>query len=220
MYGVEMQRKNYDNHQKRVRYVGANIDTYITEKGIEYQNLWNVHMVYISEFDVFHGKKTIYHISRTIDELQKKAYNGFDEIYVNTKIHDGSLLAELMEIFKSSKVPNHPKFPRISNAIRYYKEGKGREEMCKIMEEFAKEQQALGRESGREEMREEMQVKMRRYGKKQRHTGRRQGRNEGRREGREELVSVITLLRSGKDKEEIRHMGYDEATINDAIMVL
>ena len=96
--------------------------------------------------------------------------------------------------------------------------------MCKIMEEFAKEQQALGRESGREEMREEMQVKMRRYGKKQRHTGRRQGRNEGRREGRregrEELVSVITLLRSGKDKEEIRHMGYDEATINDAIMVL
>ena len=146
MYGVEMQRKNYDNHQKRVRYVGANIDTYITEKGIE--------------------------------------------------------------------------FPRISNAIRYYKEGKGREEMCKIMEEFAKEQQALGRESGREEMREEMQVKMRRYGKKQRHTGRRQGRTEGRRDGREEVVSVITLLRSGKDKEEIRHMGYDEATINDAIMVL
>ena len=42
--------------------------------------------------------------------------------------------------------------------------------MCKIMEEFAKEQQALGleagRKEGREEMREEMQVKMRRYGKK------------------------------------------------------
>jgi hypothetical protein len=88
----------------------------------------------------------------------------------------------------------------------------GREEMCKIMEEYAKEQQALGIEAGRKEMREEMQVRMRRYGKKQRHTGRKQGRRD--------LVSVINLLKSGKDKEEIRHLGYDEATINDAIMVL
>ena len=93
MYGVEMQRSNCDNYQKRVRYIGSNIDTYITEKGIKYKDLWRVIIIYISEFDVFHGKKTIYHISRTIDELQKKAYNGFDEIYVNTKIHDGSLLA-------------------------------------------------------------------------------------------------------------------------------
>lgn len=32
-YNVEIQKDNHDNHQRRVRYNGANVDTYVMEKG-------------------------------------------------------------------------------------------------------------------------------------------------------------------------------------------
>jgi predicted transposase/invertase (TIGR01784 family) len=189
MYGVEMQRKNYDNHQKRVRYTGANIDTYITEKGVQYKDLWKVYIIYISEFDIFHGRKTVYHVKRVVEELGKKVHNDYDEIYVNTKVNDGSRIAELMQIFTSSEVPSNSNFPKICNTIREYKEGKRREEMCTIVEE---------------------------YGKKQRDAGVKSGKTLG----RKELMTVVLLLKKGSSKEQIKDMGYDDSTIEDAYLLL
>lgn len=205
VYGVEVQRKNHDNHQKRVRYGASNIDTYITEKGVLYKNLWKVYMIYISEFDMFRGKRSIYHVNRVVEELEKKVCNGYDEIYVNTKIDDGSEIAELMKIFRSSQVPNNPKFPKICRTIREYKEGERREEMCTIVEEYGKKQRDAGLKSGKA------------LGRK---TGHKAGRKVGRKEGRKDLVNVVLLLRNGTSKEQVKHMGYDDSTIEDAFLLL
>ena len=205
MYGVEVQRKNQDNHQKRVRYGGSNIDTYITEKGILYKNLWKVYMIYISEFDMFRGKKTIYHVNRVVEELEKKVYNGYDEIYVNTKINDGSEIAELMKIFRSAEVPDNPKFPKICRTIREYKKGKGREEMCVELEVFAEKQRKVGKNVGF---------------KNGKRTGIKIGRASGEKIGREKLRNAVLLLKKGKDGEQLKRMGYDESTIKDAYLLL
>lgn len=81
-YNIEIQRFDNDNHQKRVRYNGSNIDTYITEKGIPYTKLPDVYVIYISEFDVFKKQKAIYHIDRIIRETHDIVDNGYTEIYI------------------------------------------------------------------------------------------------------------------------------------------
>ena len=60
-------------------------------------------------------------------------------IYVNAEVDDGSDLAEYMKIFKSETVCSNIKFPRICDLTDYYKNGKGRAEMCNVVEEYAKE---------------------------------------------------------------------------------
>lgn len=138
-YNVEVQRADNDNHQKRVRYNGSNIDTYITEKGIDYKDLPDVCVIYISEFDVFKKGKTIYRVRRTIEETGDVVDNGFYEVYVNAKVDDKSDIAELMKILKSSEIPNNKKFPNICRAIKNFKEEKRRDIMCKLVDDYAKE---------------------------------------------------------------------------------
>ena len=65
--------------------------------------------------------------------------NGYSEIYVNTEIDDGTDLAEYMQILKSSAICDNDKFPKICSLTDYYKNGKGRETMCKVVEEYAKD---------------------------------------------------------------------------------
>ncbi len=79
----------------------------------------------------------MYHVDRILRETKEVVNNGFYEIYVNTQIDDGSNVAELMKIFKSTEVPENSKFPRICSGIKNLKIGKGRDSMCAIVEEYA-----------------------------------------------------------------------------------
>ena len=65
---VEVQKANDTDHQKRVRYNMACMDTLSTEKGTHYHQLPDIYVVYISSFDMFQQQKTIYHIHRAITE--------------------------------------------------------------------------------------------------------------------------------------------------------
>ena len=58
---VEVQRSDSDNHFKRVRYNAACITANVTDPGERFEQVKDLIVVYISEFDVFHGKVTIYH---------------------------------------------------------------------------------------------------------------------------------------------------------------
>lgn len=138
-YNIEIQKSDNDDHQKRVRYNGSNVDTYISEKGTKFSELPDVYVIYISTFDVFKQKKTVYHIDRTIRECGIIVENGFHEIYVNCEVDDKSDLAELMKLYKSSEINENNKFPVTCETIRNFKEGKGREDMCEIVERYARE---------------------------------------------------------------------------------
>lgn len=138
-FNVEVQKADDDNHQKRIRFNQSNIDTTFVEKGISYDKLPDIYLVFISKFDVFNEGHTIYHINRVIEETGTIVENGTHEIYVNTAVDDKSDIAELMQYFKKS-IGEHENFQKLCNRVKYYKESqKGVDEMCQLVEDYAKE---------------------------------------------------------------------------------
>lgn len=139
IFGVEVQKSDNDNHQKRVRYNMANLDTAESEKGIRFDELKDVYEVYISKFDVFGRNKTIYHIDRIIRETHEVVNNGTHEIYVNTKVDDGTEIAEYMQMLRQTVLPDNPKFPRLCEAFKNIKTGMGDGVMCDLVQAYAEE---------------------------------------------------------------------------------
>ena len=135
----EVQKEDDDDHQRRVRFNRSNIDTIFVEKGLDYKELPDVYIIFISKFDTFHENRTIYHIERMIKETGSIVENGTHEIYVNTAVDDKSDIAELMQYFKKS-VGQHPKFPKTCSRVDYFKKTKeGASIMCKLVEDYATE---------------------------------------------------------------------------------
>jgi len=136
-YAVEMQKGDYDDHQKRVRYIGSNVDTRITEKGIEFKDIPDVYVIYLTKFDAFGKKKTVYHIDRTIQEAGDVVDNGFHEIYINAEIDDGSETAKLMQYIKHAEGENEA-FKKLSARVHYLRE-EGTHTMCDAVEAYVRE---------------------------------------------------------------------------------
>lgn len=139
LYSVEMEKSSRDDHQRRMRYNSSNIDTMFTEKGTDFRDIPNLCMVYLSKADFLHGGKCLYHIDRKVRENGHVAENGVQEIYVNTRVDDGSEAAQLMQYMKDTRGENL-KFPRLSARVQYLKEDqKGVEQMCEAVEKYAQE---------------------------------------------------------------------------------
>jgi predicted transposase/invertase (TIGR01784 family) len=145
---IEVQKSDDDDHQRRVRYNGAILTTNITDPGIKFEKVPDVCVVFISKFDIFEGDLPLYHIDRVVRETQRVVDNGFTEIYVNTKVKDGSEVSELMEVFVDDQAYNE-KFPKTSDGKHRYKETeKGLNIMCEIMEKIANEERMEGIKEG------------------------------------------------------------------------
>jgi hypothetical protein len=146
---IEVQKANDDDHQRRVRYNGAILTTNITDPGIRFEKVPDVCVVFISKFDIFEGNLPLYHVDRVVRETRKVVDNGFEEIYVNTKIKDDSEVSELMKVFVEDDVYND-KFPKTSDGKHRYKETEGGlNAMCEIMEKIAQEERLEGRTEGK-----------------------------------------------------------------------
>ena len=93
---------------------------------------------YISEFDIFKGGKTVYHVDKVVRETGKVLKDGLDEMYVNTVIDDGTEIAALMGCFHQEMVTD-PRFPEIGKRVHYLKEDKkGVGIMCQALEKNPK----------------------------------------------------------------------------------
>lgn len=137
---IEVQKSNDDNHVKRVRYNASCITANITDPGTKFEKVPDVIVIFISKFDMFRAGKTIYHIDRTIRETGELNDNGLCEIYVNARIDDGTDISELMKIFSEQDAYDFQKFPKTSERKHYFLRSEGgKKEMCKIVEDFAKE---------------------------------------------------------------------------------
>ena len=139
IFGVEVQKQDNDNHQKRVRYNMASIDTVESEKGVKFDELKDIYEIYLSRFDVFGRNRTVYHIDRVIRETQDIVDNGTHEIYVNAKVNDGTEIAEYMQMLKQSALQDNPKFPRYCEAFKNIKIGMGDGVMCDLVQAYAEE---------------------------------------------------------------------------------
>lgn len=77
---IEVQRSNNDNHLKRVRYNAASIAVVDSQRGDKFRELEDLYVVYISEFDVFHGGYTKYYVDSVVRETGKKVKDGLDAV--------------------------------------------------------------------------------------------------------------------------------------------
>lgn len=139
---IEVQKADDDNHQKRVRFNQSNIDTLFAEKGIKYEELPDIYMVFISKFDIFDKGRTIYHIDRVIRETGDVVENGIYELYVNLAVSDGTEIAELMQYFKTS-VGTNEKFEKLCSRVDYFKhEREGVKVMATLFEQYVAKERA------------------------------------------------------------------------------
>ena len=174
---VEVQRSDSDDHFRRVRYHAACITANVVNPGEQFEQVDDLVVVYISEFDPFNEGRTVYHVRNMVEETGRAVLDGLWEIYVNTKYNDGSEIAELMQCLLEPVVTN-PKFPALAQELQAEKGNvKGDESMCKLVEESA-------------------QKRAKEYGEQQKAEGLIEGRKEGIKEGKtagtlETLVSLV-----------------------------
>ena len=74
--GIEVEKSDRDDHQRRVRYNGALITTNVTDPGTRFRDVPDVIFIYIMRTDPFGGNRAVYHVSRVVEELNKTVYNG------------------------------------------------------------------------------------------------------------------------------------------------
>ena len=137
VYNVEVQKEDECNHERRMRYNQAAVDWTFMEKGTKFDNLPELYMIFISEFDPFKHGKSSYSLSLTIDGINAKCNDGVHRLYFNTAVNDGTDLSALLQYIADSKADN-TKFGALSEAVKHHKEiNKGVDSMCKAFEEYA-----------------------------------------------------------------------------------
>ena len=157
IYDIEVQNDTKGADVKRARYNSRVIDVNSLEKGETPADLPESYVIFITKTDVLNGGCQIYHIKRSVEELERDFNDGQHIIYVNAAYEDDTTpLGRLMHDFRC-KAASDMYYSELAERVRHLKETKeGVRDMCKIMEDLRRE----GREEGREEVREENAVQM------------------------------------------------------------
>ena len=183
LVGVEIQMYSEKAPFKRVRYYLSSVDMNLLEKGVDYSQLPNVTLVYITKRDIIGAGRGFYQVGRHVlrskegGQADKKVENGVEELYYNLRHPTGDKRKdELLRYFKNSD-PDYETdtFPHIVERVRYFKKKtEGVKIMCEIANKLKNEGIKIGLEKGREE-------------------GIRKGIAQGRKKGREEGLAMAIL---------------------------
>lgn len=139
MCNVEVQRADEDDHFRRVRYHASVITAKESYPGARFEKICNVHVVYISEFDIIGKGRTSYHVDSVIRETGTLVDDGLHRIFVNTVNDDGTDTSELMSCFTKTMVDN-PKFPVFTRRMHELKEEEGGlDAVCEVMQKYIRE---------------------------------------------------------------------------------
>ena len=139
---IDVQRSAGNDAIRRTRFHEGIITINTTPKGSAYKDVPNVVVIYISEYDAIGSKKLITKVCRMYknEDEYVKDEDGQLIIYINATVRDGSMLSEMMEIFLSDQEVHNSHFPKLCEAINYYKsDKKGYGEMCAIVDKLIEE---------------------------------------------------------------------------------
>ena len=151
LVNLEIQRKDTIDHARRTRFYAAMIDSECLGKGKEYYQMPDVHIIYISETDLWSAGKTLYKVEKKFQETEISYDDGIYVTYVNAEVDDGSDVAKLMEYFKTAD-PEDMSQGDLSARIRFLKcEEGGYSEMCEVSERIYKEGMIEGKKEGKKE---------------------------------------------------------------------
>ena len=135
LYDIEIENDQKRATPKRGRFNISLMDADTLDKSEPWDKLPETYMIFITRDDVLGGNKPIYHIDRTIKELDHKLFD--DEahiIYVPSKMQDDTELGRLMHDF-NCKDPSDMYNKTLAERTGYFKNNEeGVSAMCAIME--------------------------------------------------------------------------------------
>ena len=141
---IEVQRSDDDDHFRRIRLNGSVITAKDSQSGMEFKEVPELYIVYISEFDILNEGRTTYHNDKVVRETGTIIEDGLHIVCVNTVNDDGSDTADLMSCFTKREV-NNPKFPKFSGRVKMLKRTEGGvDSMCKVMSHYEEIAEARG----------------------------------------------------------------------------
>ena len=139
VFNIEIQRADNENHVKRVRYNASVITVNRSEPGDLFEQVQELFVIYIADFDVLGNGRTISHAEMTCAETGVTLNDGLHEIFVTTIGKDNNKIARLMREYKNPDM-NNPEFPKQSKRVQEMKhDSKEAEKMCSLVEEYARE---------------------------------------------------------------------------------
>lgn len=144
-YNIEVQKDDNGANPRRARYNASLLDTMNVPSGADWKQLPRTIVIFITEHDVLGGGLPIYHVHRTIDELDGKRFGDDTEIiYVNGQIQNDTMLGHLMHDF-FCKNPADMCSKLLAERASFFKSNEhGVITMCDIMEKIEKEGFAKG----------------------------------------------------------------------------
>lgn len=136
---IEIQRAEQGAGVRRARFHSSMIDRTLLAKGDAFEDLVDTYVIFITEKDKFGAGLPLYHVERTIPELNHTVFgDGAHIIYVNGEFRDlenpiGRLMHD-MNCTDADEMLN----PLLAEEVRYLKETEGgRVQMCRAFEEIA-----------------------------------------------------------------------------------
>ena len=120
-YDVEVQRSDNGAMPKRARYNSSMIDAMAINKGAKWEDIPRSCVIMITENDVLGGGWPIYHIRRTIKEMDDVHFDDASEIiYVNASLEGDDDLGRLMHDFHCTD-PDEMYYQELAERVRFFK---------------------------------------------------------------------------------------------------
>ena len=142
LYNIEVQRADEGADEKRARYYSAILDANTLLPRQNFKDLPETYIIFITEHDVLKGGLPLYHINRKIEETGMTFRDESHIIYVNGEFRGEDEIGKLMHDFSCIN-PDEMNSKLLAEKTRYFKKDeKGVKRMCKIMEDFAREERA------------------------------------------------------------------------------
>ena len=140
VYDIEIQRADKGAGAKRARYNSALMDADVSVSGMDTELLPETYVIFITENDIFRGNLSLYHIDRTIRELNKPFDDKSHIIYVNGEYRGNDPVGSLMHDF-SCKKADEMNSSVLANKTRQLKETEaGVSQMCRAVEELIEDE--------------------------------------------------------------------------------
>lgn len=140
------------------------IDSEYLQKGKTYSEMPDVHIIYISETDLWDAGRTTYPVEKYFKGTDVAYDDGRYILYVNAEVDDGSDTAKLMEYFKTTD-PEDASQGDLSKRVHLLKcEKGGWDEMCEVSEKWYREGEAAGEARGEMKAKQETALNMKKKG--------------------------------------------------------
>ena len=158
---AEIQRKDAGAVPERAVYHSGTLDANSLMAGEkDFGKKAETYMIMITEHDVLGGGLPIYHVERTVLEMENALFGGKSHIIYVNGAYNGDEDTDLRWLIHDLLCtdPDEMHFPELAERVRYHKEdSEGVRTMCKIMEDIKNE--------GRESMLTDMVVSLLKRGK-------------------------------------------------------